>query len=102
MLEALGNRVIVKPDPIEEKIGEIYVVRDERTAKSETNTGTIVDYGPAAWLDPAMGGKPWVEKGDHVVFAKYSGKFVVDPDDEQEYVVVNDDAIQARIETCQK
>jgi len=103
MIEALGHRVIIKPDPVETMSqGGIVLALDERREKSETSTGIVIDYGPAAWLDPAMGGEPWVEKGDHVVYAKYAGKFITDPDDNVEYVVINDDAIQARIETCQK
>ena len=101
MLEALGNRVIIKPDSIEEVTsGGIVIAQTStylREEKAATSTGIVVDYGPAAWLDPIMGGEPWVEKGDKVVFARYAGKYVTDPDDDQEYVVINDDAIQVRI-----
>jgi len=101
MLEALGNRVIIKPDPIEE-VSEGGIVFAQTTnfmreEKAATSTGTVIDFGPAAWLDPAMGGEPWVEKGDKIVFARYAGKYVIDPEDGKEYVVINDDAIQARI-----
>lgn len=106
MLEALLNRVIVKPDPIEEvSAGGILIAQTDsyvRQEKSETSTGVIVDIGPAAWLDPVLGGEPCCEIGDRVVYAKYSGKFVTDPDDGEEYSVINDDAVQARIEKCQK
>lgn len=101
MIEALGNRVLIKPDDIEEvTAGGIVIaqtstyVRDEKAA---TTTGTVIDYGPAAWLDPIMGGEPWVKRGDRVVYARYAGKFVTDPDNDEEFVVINDDAIQARI-----
>lgn len=101
MLEPLGHRVIIKPDPVE-KVSEggiVFAQTEEflRREKSETSSGTVVSYGPSAWLDPALGGEPWVEIGDHVVYSKYSGKFVTDPEDEEEYVVINDDAVQARI-----
>jgi len=103
MIEALGNRVIIKSDYVEgEKVsdgGIIYGVTDleKRQAKSETSTGEIVDIGPSAWLDPILGGEPWCKVGDKVLYSKYSGKFVTDPEDSVEYVVINDDAIQARI-----
>ena len=101
MLEALGNRVIIKPDPIEQvSEGGIVFAQTKtfmREEKAATSTGTVVDYGPAAWLDPIMGGVPWVEKGDHVAYARYSGKFLTDPDDDIEYVVINDDAVQVKI-----
>lgn len=101
MLEALGNRVIIKPDPIEEvsEGGIVFAQTTQfmRDEKASTSTGEVIGFGPAAWLDPAMGGEPWVDIGDRVVFARYSGKYVTDPDDNKEYVVINDDAIQARI-----
>lgn len=98
MLEALGNRVIVLPDPVEEMSqGGIILNLDERQEMAACSTGTIIEFGPSAWLDPMYGGKPWVDVGDRVVFAKYSGKQVIDPDDNVEYFVVNDDAIQVRI-----
>lgn len=101
MLEALGNRVIIKPDAIEEvsEGGIVFAQTTQfvREEKASTSTGEVIGYGPAAWLDPIMGGEPWVEIGDHVVYARYSGKYVTDPDNNEEYVVINDDAIQARI-----
>lgn len=98
MIVPLGHRVIILPDPVEEvSKGGIILNLDERTEKASCSSGTVVDFGPSAWLDPALGGEPWVKKGDRVVYAKYSGKFITDPVNEKEYVIVNDDAIQARI-----
>lgn len=101
MIEALGNRVIVKPDSIEKvSAGGIVFAQTEtyiREEKAATSTGEVIGFGPAAWLDPVMGGEPWVDIGDKVVFARYAGKYVTDPEDGEEYVVINDDAIQARI-----
>ena len=107
MIEALGNRVIIEPDKPKNKhdLGNgkmLDLAIDERAEKSATSTGTVVALGDLAYLDPILGGEPWVNVGDHVIYAKYSGKFIIDPDDEKEYVVINDDAIQARIEKCQK
>ncbi len=102
--EALGNRVVILPDSDINSSGEEVSASGivTKTAKQvseyrdQTTTGIVVDFGPAAWLDPVMGGEPWVKKGDRVVYAKYSGKdFVVD---DIEYVCVNDDAIQVRLE----
>ena len=103
MIQVYGNKILIKPDFVEgEKVSEggiVYGVTDQakREAKAETTTGVIIGIGPSAWLDPILGGEPWCKVGDRVLYSKYSGKFVVDPEDDIEYVVINDDGIQAGI-----
>jgi len=104
-MEALGNKVIILPDSVADDSGEevssqgiiLKTASQVEEYRDQTTTGTVVDHGPAAWLDPAMGGEPWVEEGDRVVYAKYSGKMFKDPETDIEYVCVNDDAIQVRL-----
>lgn len=100
-LEPIGNRVIIKPDEVEtvSEGGILMPVSDdyERQEKAQCSTGEIIGFGPSAWLDPILGGTPPVEIGDRVIFAKYSGKYIVNPEDGKEYIVVNDDAIQVRV-----
>lgn len=99
-MEAICNKVIIKADPVETTTESGIILGGanyERDEKSVCTTGVIVDYGPAAWLDPIMGGKSPVEVGDRVVYAKYSGKFITNPDDNEEYVIINDDAIQVKL-----
>jgi len=99
-MEAILNRVIIKPDDVE-TVSEGGIIMGganyERNEKAQCTTGTIVDFGPSAWLDPIMGGVPPVERGDRVVYAKYAGKFITNPEDGEEYVVINDDAIQVKL-----
>lgn len=105
-MEALGNRVIILPDESDtneygEEVSEGGIVvkteKQVRDYRDQTTTGTVIDHGPAAWLDPAMGGEPWAKIGDRVVYAKYSGKYFINPEDQKEYVCINDDAIQVRL-----
>lgn len=89
-----GYRVLIKPDPLEDKsAGGILIVHsDERLARAATQTGVLVAIGKTAWADSQV---PWCEVGDHVVYAKYAGKVIVDPDTDEEYLVVNDEDILA-------
>ena len=97
MLNPVGHRVIVKPDPIQEKTkgGIILAHQDERLEKAGQQFGLLVAAGDQAWK--AFGkdhdGEPWAEPGDYVVYSRYAGKFVNDPFTEDEYVVLNDDDI---------
>lgn len=107
-MEVLGNRVVIKPDEEdknehgEEVSGDFKIITKTSTQvkeyRDQTTTGIVIDWGPAAWLDPMLGGKPTVNKGDHVVYAKFAGKTFKVPGDDTEYVCVNDDALQVRID----
>jgi len=60
MLEPLGNRVIIFPDPVEtETKSGIIVVLNEREERASCSSGTIVGVGPSCWVDPALGGETW-------------------------------------------
>lgn len=61
-------------------------------AKASVDMGVVVAVGPTAFV--ALGGSNEdVKPGDTVAFVKASGKFVKDPFDEQEYLVLNDEDI---------
>lgn len=96
-LEVCGHRVLLKPDHFEEvtESGIILNVGDDwKREKAATVIGTIVDIGPNAWL-AFDDGKPWAKVGDRVYYAKYSGKVVMDGEDE--YITCNDEDIIAII-----
>jgi len=101
-MKVLGNRVVILPDPVEQTTKSGIILHTDAQIDSErqlTTTGTVIDYGPSAWLDPALGdGEPWVEKGAHVVYAKFAGKVFKVPGDDKEYICVNDDALQVEID----
>lgn len=102
--KAVGHRVLIKPDPVtkEHRVGgsdlRIILAQDEKMQRAATQTGTVIDVGPTAWQGFGDN-QPWAGIGDKVVFARYSGKFLENPDNPDEsYVVVNDEDIQLRIE----
>lgn len=112
-LEALGFRVIVKPDPVKKQHGSLILAVDEKMEKGATTKGTVVAVGPDAFWAykpdhiPAERWTPWVKVGDRVVYAKYAGRTVDDPvevevDDRGRevpvgYVCLNDEDIIVKI-----
>lgn len=99
MIEVLGHRVLIKPKDLEKKSAGGIIIEyadQEKAHRMATQEGTVVQIGPSAWQVEALGGEPWCNPGDDVIFAKYAGKLVKDPEDGAEYFVVNDEDIQCR------
>lgn len=98
-IQAIGHRVLVQPTAVEEKVGSILVVQDKKMAANATTTGKILSVGPEAWcaFNRAAGfppDRPWAKVGDVVSYAKYSGKWMTDPDDpEGDYLMLNDEDV---------
>ena len=97
-LQPLGFRVLIKPKDVEEMTaGGIIVVDETREAERRTTqVGHIVAVGNTAWA-AYDDGKPWAEVGDKVVYVKYGGKLIKDPDTGVEYVLLNDEDVLLRI-----
>jgi co-chaperonin GroES (HSP10) len=88
---AIGYRVVILPDKVEEKSagGIVLPNKDVKLERAATTNGTIVDIGPMV-----EHGVKDLEPGSRVVYAKYAGKFVENPDDEDnDFVIVNDEDI---------
>lgn len=98
----VGHRVLVKPDEVEHvSAGGIHLVLDEVQARASQQVGTIIKVGPMSWRafdrnDPNW--QPWAKVGDKVIYTKYGGKFVTDPDTKEKYVVLNDEDITVVID----
>lgn len=103
----IGNpiafRVLIRPTPvIKEKeittdsglVLKLALSVDERMEAGATDTGTIVALGPdvyAAFKTSLKYGG--LKVGQKVAFAKYSGKWVEDPQTKENLLVVNDEDI---------
>lgn len=96
-IEPCGHRVVVKPDPIEEKTQSGIIVsvgeKKEREQAAQT-TGVIVAVGPTAWK-AFDDGEPWAAVGDRVTYAKYGG-WPFDHDGEN-FRLLNDEDITGRV-----
>jgi len=110
-LEIVGHRLLVKPDAVEDQIDlpgglkgtGFAVVKPTDLARREeagTQVGTVIQVGPTAFRafdgsDPNW--RPWCKPGDRIIFARYAGKFVEDPDTKEKFFVINDEDMQVKI-----
>ena len=88
-LKPLGDRVIVKPDPAEEKTAAgLFIAKD---AQEKPQRGTVVAVGAGKLDKNGNLVKPEVEVGDSVLYSKYGGTEVKLGD--EEYLLLRADDI---------
>ncbi len=98
MIRVILNRVLVKPVDLknEHKVEGTDIAialidpNENRTAAGRIE-GTVVSIGETAYKD--LCGDPPIKVGDYVVFAKYAGFFVKDPETGEELVLLNDEDV---------
>lgn len=89
MLKPLGDRVLVEPiKEKEEKKGGIII---PDTAKEKPQEGIIMAVGPGKLTDTGDRISMNVQKGDRVLYGKYSGTEV--KIDGKEYLIMHEDDI---------
>ncbi len=90
MLKPIGDKIIVKPKPEEDKTaGGIYV---PDTAKKKSTEGTVVAVGRGKHVDGKLI-EPEVKVDDVVIYSKYGGTEVTIGD--TDYVILEEDNILA-------
>lgn len=98
MMHVTGCRVLVKPFKIEEQdemfkraqaLGIKIPEMEERKLQSLIDRGTVVQIGPKAHEDYVEG----LVVGDKIGFTKFGGKFIKDPDTNEEMLVINDEDV---------
>ncbi len=90
MIIPAGHKVLIKPKSVETvSKGGIVLAVDEGREFAATTEGTVIALGETAYLK-VDDGRAWVKPGDHVLYAKYAGAGVTDPDTDEKYVVVHD------------
>lgn len=106
MLTIKGNRLLIEPKALEtEKTVEgtnttLIINYGANTGRQEAgiNEGYVVGKGQLAYLDTGLEGLQWCEVGDYVVFAKYAGVAVNDPETGKKYVIINDEDVLCTIQ----
>ena len=99
MMKVKGYRILVIADKLE-KVSEggiVFVHHDERREKAALQTGVVYGIGNTCWSGESFAGN-WCEKGDRILFSKHSGRFVEDPTDDTEYLIMNDTDVLCVIE----
>ena len=99
MIEPLGYTVLIKPEEIETKSkGGIITVLDNKVDQLERASicGTIMAVGELAWMRSEWNYTHWANVGDGILFAKYAGATVIDPESGEKYILIADEDIKCR------
>ena len=70
-LNPIGDRVVVKPEPEEQKTKSGIVLPD--SAKEKPQEGTVVAVGSGRTLDSGQRVPLEVKVGDKIIYSKYGG-----------------------------
>lgn len=106
MIRPCGHRLVVKPYK-QEEVDEVLkkakesgfldnfeiINSNKKREDASVDTGVVTAIGPTAWND--FGGIPWCKVGDEILFAKFAGKFVEDPDTNDTVCILNDEDVVA-------
>ena len=116
-IDPSGNRVVVKPDDVETKTegGIVIPASIADGYQNAQSTGVLIAAGPDAWqhltkktyrlidgtmrlveLEKTGYSEPFAEVGDRVAFAKFGG-LKVEGEDGNEYRILNDEDITAKV-----
>jgi len=90
-LAPIGDRVVVKAAPEEQKTKSGIVLPD--TAKEKPQEGTVVAVGSGRILDNGQKVPLEVKIGDKIIYSKYGGTEV--KIDEEEYIILSERDILA-------
>ncbi|MGB9696849.1 MAG: co-chaperone GroES [Ignavibacteria bacterium] len=92
-IKPLGDRILVKPAPAEEKTASGIIIPD--TAKEKPMQGEVIAVGKGRIADNGQLIQPEVKVGDKVLYGKYSGTEVTI--DGVEYLIMRESDVYAII-----
>lgn len=107
-----GHRLLVKPFK-QEEVDEIFkkhrafastleiVNENKKREDASVDRGIVLDIGPTAWKNDSFGYEPWCKIGDEILFAKFAGKFVDDPETGEAVCILNDEDVVAVVKEAQ-
>ena len=86
-LKPLGDRILVKPIPTEEKVGGIYI---PDTAQEKPQKGKVVAVGPGNKENPIT-----LKVGEEILYGKYSGTEI--KYEGNEYLIMRESDVLAKM-----
>lgn len=102
-IDPLDHRVLVLHDPVEDKVGSIFLPDQERDKRKFAMTrATVVAVGQMAWAEAKYDGERMgiaftaPVAGDRVQVGKYTGD-QIKGDDGKEYTLLNDSDVIGRL-----
>ena len=99
------HRVLVKQDKLEDKddafkqakaLGLYIGDLEQKREQAAIDTGEVVAIGPTAFKDFGLDAPP-IKVGQTIVYAKYGGKAIVDPETKETFVALNDEDVIATL-----
>jgi len=99
-IQPMDLRVLVRPDKVEDKIGSIFIPDSKKESDQFAQCkATIVAVGENAWEEAASRSAAFRKPmpGDRVLISKYGGITVTGSDGE-DYRLLNDEDVTARLE----
>ncbi len=94
-LKPLGDRLIVRAIEEEQTTASGLVLPD--TAKEKPQLGEVLAVGDGRYDDGGKRIPMDVTKGDKVLYSKYGGTEIKDPDNGEELLVLRESDVQAKV-----
>ena len=89
-----GYRLLIKPDMVDLKTpAGLVIAADRKLEQAAQVRGYVHSVGERCW----EGHEPYAAVGDYVMYSKYAGKVVEDPETNDQFVIINDEDILAVI-----
>lgn len=103
MIDPVNHKIVIKPFKITETdntyksaiaAGIVLVDEDKRRREqAAVDQGTVVAIGPTVFKD--FNSEGTLKVGDEIVYAKYAGKEVEDPETKEMLTIINDEDVVA-------
>lgn len=98
MIHVTGCRILIRPQKLQEhdklfdaakKAGIVIPEFSQRKEEVNVDKGTVLQIGPKCHEDYTGD----LVVGDMIGYAKFGGKFIQDPHDEEIYLIINDEDV---------